>query len=87
MICGEASIFAGIGIIGEYYKIAESVMFFGFLGCFGVYAYGLNKNWPHHIYQIVQANFYDSNVIDFSRSVDRNVGVDKDTGKQGRKYK
>ena len=70
VICGVASMFAGIGIIGEYYKVAESIMFFSFLGCFGLYAYALNKKWPHHIYKIVQANFDDSNVVDFpNRSI------------------
>ena len=79
--------FAGIGIIGEYYKIAESIMFFSFLGCFGVYAYGLNKNWPQHIYQIVQANFNDSNVVDFPKAADRNEGVDEVFGESVRRYK
>jgi len=87
VICGVAAIFAGIGIIGEYYNIAESVMFFGFLGCFGVYAYGLNKNWPHHIYQIVQANFDDDNVVNFPTGVDRNAGVDEGTSESDKNYK
>lgn len=78
--------FAGIGIIGEYYKIAESIMFFSFLGCFGVYAYGLNKNWPHQIYQIVQANF-DNNVVDFPTGVDRNAEVDEGAGESDKNYK
>jgi hypothetical protein len=87
VICGVASMFAGIGIIGEYYRIAESVMFFGFLSCFGVYAYGLNKNWPHHIYQIVQANLDESNVVDFQKAADRNERIDESDGESIRKYK
>ena len=68
-------------------RVAESVMFFGFLVCFGVYAYGINKNWPHHIYQIVQANFDESNVVDFSRSVDKSIEVDEDANESVREYK
>lgn len=32
VICGLSSTFAGIGIVGEYYQVAESLMFVGFLG-------------------------------------------------------
>ena len=78
VICAVASIFAGIGILGELYEIAESIMFYGFLCCFGVYAYGLNKNWPKHIYQIVQANL-ENNVIDFPTTRDGNKVKINDT--------
>jgi len=84
VICGVASIFAGIGILGELFEIAESIMFYGFLCCFGVYAYGLNKNWPKHLYQIVLGNL-DDNIISFPTTNDSHKN--KYSSKSIKKYK
>ena len=46
MICGLSITFAGIGIVGEYYEVTESLMFVGFWGCFVTYSVLLLRNWP-----------------------------------------
>jgi UDP-GlcNAc:undecaprenyl-phosphate GlcNAc-1-phosphate transferase len=45
-ICGLSSVFAAIGIIGEYLLVSESMMFIGFVVCFVVYCALLLRNWP-----------------------------------------
>ncbi|MBU2917732.1 UDP-N-acetylglucosamine--undecaprenyl-phosphate N-acetylglucosaminephosphotransferase [Psychrosphaera sp. F3M07] len=37
LICALATLFSGIGLIGEYYQIAEPIMFWGFLILFLIY--------------------------------------------------
>jgi UDP-GlcNAc:undecaprenyl-phosphate GlcNAc-1-phosphate transferase len=41
LICLIASIFAGVGMIGEVYNIPEYYMFYGFLAVFSLYLYAL----------------------------------------------
>ncbi|MDV5172108.1 UDP-N-acetylglucosamine--undecaprenyl-phosphate N-acetylglucosaminephosphotransferase [Photobacterium rosenbergii] len=45
VICTLASILAGIGILGEYLNISESIMFFGFFFLFLAYLYVLLNIW------------------------------------------
>lgn len=47
LICGVASTFAFIGVVSEYYKVNESIMFAGFLICFFFYSLILLRNWPY----------------------------------------
>ena len=49
VICGLASVIAGIGIMGEYYKVHEGYMFAGFLVCFTTYSILLLRNWPEKL--------------------------------------
>jgi UDP-GlcNAc:undecaprenyl-phosphate GlcNAc-1-phosphate transferase len=59
VICGLSSTFAGIGIVGEYYQIPESLMFVGFLGCFVTYSVLLLRNWPSIVVLKVDAHHSD----------------------------
>jgi hypothetical protein len=45
---------ATFGIIGEYFSIPEWFMFTSFLVAFAIYNYGLQKNWPKQIADIVE---------------------------------
>lgn len=45
VICAFAALFAGFGIYGETQQIPESIMFFSFLICFGIYTYLLSHVW------------------------------------------
>jgi UDP-GlcNAc:undecaprenyl-phosphate GlcNAc-1-phosphate transferase len=59
VICSLASVFAGIGIMGEYYKVHEGIMFAGFLGCFVTYSILLLRNWPKRISELLE----ESNLV------------------------
>lgn len=59
VICGLSSTFAGIGIVGEYYQIPESLMFVGFLGCFVTYSVLLLRNWPKRMSVLLE----ESNLV------------------------
>ena len=49
-----ASTFAGIGIVGEYYKVHEGIMFAGFLACFVTYSILLLRNWPKRVSELLE---------------------------------
>ena len=53
VICGLASIFALIGILGEVFVISEYFMFVGFVMCFLAYNILLLKNWPKRVSEMV----------------------------------
>jgi UDP-GlcNAc:undecaprenyl-phosphate GlcNAc-1-phosphate transferase len=59
VICSLASVFAGIGIVGEYYKVHEGIMFAGFLGCFMTYSILLLRNWPKRVSELLE----ESNLV------------------------
>jgi UDP-GlcNAc:undecaprenyl-phosphate GlcNAc-1-phosphate transferase len=59
VICSLASVFAGIGIMGEYYKVHEGIMFAGFLGCFMTYSILLLRNWPKRVSELLE----ESNLV------------------------
>lgn len=54
VICGLSAGFAIIGIIGEYFKVAEWIMFSGFLTCFLMYSYSLLRNWPKKVSEMLE---------------------------------
>ena len=53
VICGLATFFALIGILGEIFEIEEYVMFVGFILCFLTYNILLLKNWPERVGEMV----------------------------------
>jgi UDP-GlcNAc:undecaprenyl-phosphate GlcNAc-1-phosphate transferase len=59
VICSLASVFAGIGIVGEYYKVHEGIMFVGFLGCFVTYSILLLRSWPKRVSELLE----ESNLV------------------------
>ncbi|MET1218720.1 MAG: UDP-N-acetylglucosamine--undecaprenyl-phosphate N-acetylglucosaminephosphotransferase [Glaciecola sp.] len=66
VICAVAASLATFGIIGEYFLIPEWFMFTSFLVTFAVYNYGLQKNWPKQIADIVE-EAVPSNLVLFER--------------------
>lgn len=54
VICSVAATFATFGVLGEYFLVPEWFMFISFLVFFGLYNYGLQKNWPKQIANIVE---------------------------------
>lgn len=67
VICDLSYTFAGIGIVGEYYQIAESLMFMGFLGWYVMYSVLLLRNWPKRMSELLE----ESHLVSFEEgSVD-----------------
>ena len=65
VLCGLSSTFAGTGIEGEYYQVAESLMFVGFLGCFVTYSVLLLRNWPKRMSELLE----ESNLVSFKVNI------------------
>lgn len=64
VICGLASMFAAIGVVGELLMIAEAYMFIAFLITFTGYSYLLLKNWPQHFTEKLDGRFLNLNPVD-----------------------
>ena len=68
VLYGLSSTFAGIGIVGEYYQVAESLMFVGFLGCFVTYTVLLLRNWPKRMSELLE----ERNLVSFEANTINN---------------
>ncbi|WP_105253987.1 UDP-N-acetylglucosamine--undecaprenyl-phosphate N-acetylglucosaminephosphotransferase [Pseudoalteromonas sp. T1lg75] len=45
VICSVSILLAAVGVVCDYYQVAESIMFFGFLALFAVYNYAIMHIW------------------------------------------
>ena len=77
-ICGIASVFAAIGILGEVFAVSETIMFIGFLVCFTSYNVLLLRNWPKRVSEMVGGVVVDMDLRNEpAANTEKKLGNDK----------